>query len=80
MHEILKLSLQGLSAYKIARKLNLDPPSVYAGLKAAKKNFPEVQRMLNELRELGWPTKQIQNHQRADAQKPEKEEIALKMG
>ncbi|GEM_PF-4544795 len=82
MHEILKLNLQGLSAYKIARKLNLDPPTVYASLKAAKLNFALADAMITELKALGWPTKQIetQNHRRAVAQEPVKEEIAIKLG
>lgn len=59
MHEILKLYLQDLSAYKIARELNLDPPTVYASLKAAKKNFLEVEKMLAELKALGWPSTNV---------------------
>jgi hypothetical protein len=57
MHEILKLRLQGFSAYKIARKLNQDPPMVYKSLKAAKRNFAEIDKMLMELKALGWPEK-----------------------
>jgi hypothetical protein len=49
MFQILKLHLQGLSAYRIARKLNLDPPMVYASLKAAKTNFGEAENMLTQL-------------------------------
>jgi transcriptional regulator len=60
MHEILKLRLQGLSAYKIARKLEVEPPTVYAALKAAKQNFPEAEKMINELRALGWPSKLVE--------------------
>ena len=57
MHEILKLNLQGLSAYKIARKLSLDPPTVYGSLKAAKENFAKTDKMLDELKALGWPNR-----------------------
>ena len=57
MHEILKLRLQGFSAYKIARKLNQDPPMVYKSLKAGKRNFAEIDKMLMELKALGWPEK-----------------------
>ena len=66
MHEILKLRLQGFSAYKIARKLNQDPPMVYKSLKAAKRNFAEIDKMLLELKALGWPEKlaQIENENR----------------
>jgi len=92
MFEILKLRLQGFSAYKIARKLNLDPPTVYRGLNFAEKNFAEVDKMLTELKALGWPEKlpevesQIRRgaHQkRTVAQEPlptQSEEIAFKLG
>ena len=90
MHEILKLRLQGLSAYKIARKLEVEPPTVYAALKAAKQNFPEAEKMINELRALGWPSKLVeveraqQRRTAAHAQTFEtsvrSEEIALKLG
>ena len=93
MHQILKLSLQGLSAYNIARKLELDPPMVYASLKAAKKNFVEVDKMIIELKKLGWPDKLAETkkarrtHERrtaAQAQVSEtparSEEIAIKLG
>ena len=92
MFEILKLYLQGLSAYKIARKLNLDPPMVYASLKAAKTNFAEAEKMIKELKALGWPEKlpevesQISRraHQnRTFAQETlltRSEEIAIKLG
>jgi len=54
MFNILKLNLQGFSPYIIARKLEMDQPSVYVSLKAAKTNFKEVNRMLQELKSLGW--------------------------
>jgi hypothetical protein len=92
MFEILKLYLQGLSAYKIARKLNLDPPMVYVSLKAAKTNFAEAEKMIEELKALGWPEKvpevasQIsrgvhQNRTVAQETVPTRsEEIAIKLG
>jgi len=92
MHEILKLRLQGFSAYKIARKLNQDPPMVYKSLKAGKRNFAEIDKMLMELKALGWPEKlpeiesQISRraHQkRTVAQETlltQSEEIAIKLG
>ena len=91
MFQILKLHLQGLSAYRIARKLGLDPPMVYASLKAAKTNFAEAEKMLTELKTLGWPVKlpeiekQIRTraHHKRTAQAPNptrNEEIALKLG
>lgn len=91
MFQILKLHLQGLSAYKIARKLNLDPPMVYASLKAAKTNFAETEKMLTELKTLGWPVKlpeiekeiRARAHQKRTAQAPthaQPQEIAIKLG
>jgi transcriptional regulator len=96
MFQILKLHLQGLSAYRIARKLGLDPPMVYASLKAAKTNFAQAENMLTQLKTVGWPTrlldveKQIhaRAHQKRTAQAPnlaasnppQSEEIALKFG
>ena len=96
MFQILKLHLQGLSAYKIARKLGLDPPMVYASLKAAKTNFAQAENMLTQLKTVGWPTrlpeieKQIhaRAHQKRTVQTPNleesnpvhSEEIALKFG
>jgi len=92
MFEILKLRLQGFSAYKIARKLNLDPPTVYRGLNFAERNFAEVDKMLTELKALGWPEKlpeiasQISRRARQNrtvAQETlltQSEEIAFKLG
>lgn len=91
MFQILKLYLQGLSAYKIARNLGLDPPMVYASLKAAKQNFAEIDKMLAELKALGWPLKLLEvekqlrtrTGQKRTAQAPNpirSEEIALKLG
>lgn len=83
MFQILKLYLQGLSAYKIARKLALDPPMVYASLKAAKQNFAETDRMLAELKTLGWPVRllEVEKQLRARAhQKRTAQEIAPKLG
>jgi len=92
MHEILKLHLQGLSTYKIARMLDQDPPTVYVSLKAAKQNFAEADKMLGELKALGWPEKlpeiaskmsrrAHQNRTVAQETLPtQSEEIALKLG
>jgi len=91
MFEILRLHLQGLSAYKIARRLNMDPPTVYASLKAAKQNFAEADRMITQLKASGWPIKlpEIEQHIRGRAQKrktarmpnaTQNEEIPLKLG
>jgi hypothetical protein len=86
MFEILKLRLQGYSAYKIARKLNLDPPTVYRGLNFAEKNFAEVDKMLTELKASGWPLKlpeveeQIRNRNPHKKKAVTETEIAIKMG
>jgi hypothetical protein len=86
MFEILKLRLQGNSAYRIARKLNIDPPTVYRGLDSAEKNFATVERMLIELKALGWPMKlpeveeQIRNRTSHKKKAVTETEIAIKMG
>jgi len=86
MFEILKLTLQGFSAYQIARKLNLDPPTVYTSLKAAKKNFPKAGKMLKELHDLGWPEKLPEIEKQIRNRSPQKRaakvegEVAFKMG
>ena len=93
MYRILKLRLQGLSAYKIARKLDIEPPTVYAALKAAKQNFPQAEKMIKELKALGWPEKllEVENTSRAQQKRTathpqtpqtptQPEEIAIKLG
>jgi len=84
MFEILKLRLQGYSAYKIARKLNLDPPTVYRGLDFAEKNFATVEKMLIELKTLGWPMKLPEVEEQIRSKHPKKQtaiaqEIAIKV-
>ena len=44
---ILQLSGQGLSDYKIARKINTDPPSVTRSRKNAHNKLKEAETMLN---------------------------------
>ena len=86
MFEILKLNLQGFSAYKIARKLDMDPPSVYESLKVAKTNFAYADNMLTELKALGWPTKMLEVAEQIRSRSPQSKktvkesEIAIKMG
>jgi len=86
MFEILQLHLEGLSAYKIARKLNLDPPTVYASLKAAEKNFVQARLWIRELEAKGFPdslasVKGLIRSKGARMARTEKvEEIALKLG
>ena len=70
MVQILKLRLEGKSPYKIARTLDLDPPSVYRTIKRANKNFVEAERMLQELKALGWPSKLIQKTAEAEPEFP----------
>ena len=71
---------------KIARKLDLDPPTIYSSLKAAKRNFAKADKMLTELKALGWPTKlpeieqQIRSKSPKKLVKPETSEIAIKLG
>jgi hypothetical protein len=84
MFEILKLRLQGYSAYRIARKLNMDPPTVYRGLDFAEKNFATVEKMLIELKALGWPMKLPEVEEQIRNKSPHKkitvEDVAFKMG
>jgi DNA-binding NarL/FixJ family response regulator len=49
--KILELSQQGLSDYKIARKINTDPPSVTRSRKNAQK------KLLNAAIDLEWASK-----------------------
>jgi hypothetical protein len=87
MFKILTLNLKGKSCYAIARELDMDPPTVYVSLKAAKKNFAEAETMLTELKALGWPIKlaEIQKEIRKKSPKERAEakptpEIAMKLG
>ncbi len=48
---ILQLARQGLSDYKIARKINTDPPSVTRSRKNAQK------KLLNAATDLEWATR-----------------------
>ena len=48
---ILQLARQGLSDYKIARKINTDPPSVTRSRKNASK------KLINALTDLEWATR-----------------------
>ena len=93
MFEILKMRLQGDTGYRIARKLNMDPPEAYRTLRIANVNFLKMARMLDELRELGWPEKlkEIENVNQASkgrriTRKEEQEtparsnEIPIKLG
>jgi len=85
MFLILKMYMQKKSPYKIARELNVSPPLVYKSLEQAEKNFVKADKMLNELKLLGWPEKVQEAHeqlQKRTAQKPEPDlkEIPLKFG
>lgn len=92
MHQILLLHLKGFSGHKISHMLNLHEPTVYSSLKAAKRNFSEADRMIADLKALGWPQKLVEveeNQRRRTASRihvetPENqgrpEELALKLG
>jgi hypothetical protein len=88
MHEILKLRLQGLSAYKIAKELHMDPPTVYTSLSSAKQNFAAADKMLGELKALGWPDQLPEIEQQIRSRNPKQRratatrdsEIPFKMG
>jgi len=51
---ILELCKQGLSDYKIARELDVDPPSITASRKNALKKLKEAEEELTWARELGY--------------------------
>jgi DNA-binding CsgD family transcriptional regulator len=53
---ILKLAGQGLSDYKIARKINTDPPNVTRSRKNAQKKLIEAKLDLEWAEKLGLPT------------------------
>ncbi len=50
---ILQLARQGLSDYKIARKINTDPPSVTRSRKNAKRKLQEAQTDLEWAGKMG---------------------------
>jgi len=52
---ILKLAKQGLSDYKIARKINTDPPSVTRSRKNAQKKLVDAKLDLDWAEKLGLP-------------------------
>jgi hypothetical protein len=70
MLRILKMHLEGKSPYRIARELDLDPPNAYATLKRARRNFAEADKMLTELKALGWPDKLGQKAAEAETEFP----------
>jgi len=52
--EILELAHQGLSDYKIARKLDVDPPSITVSRKNALKKLKKAEEELKWAREIGY--------------------------
>jgi DNA-binding CsgD family transcriptional regulator len=54
--KILELAMQGLSDYKIARKLDVDPPTVTRSRKNALKKLQHAQEDLKYATRIGWPT------------------------
>ena len=85
MCDVLKLILQGKSCYAIARELEMDPPSIYVSYHAAKENLPKIDKMLTELKALGWPDKLAQVEAEIRTKSPRRRakgtlEIAMKLG
>jgi DNA-binding NarL/FixJ family response regulator len=56
---ILQLARQGLSDYKIARKINTDPPSVTRSRKNAQKKLEEAMTDLEWATRIGVPVKRF---------------------
>jgi DNA-binding CsgD family transcriptional regulator len=54
---IMQLSQQGLSDYKIARKINTDPPSVTRSRKNAQKKLEEAKTDLEWATRIGVPVR-----------------------
>jgi len=84
MCDVLKLILQGKSCYAIARELDMDPPSIYVSYHAAKENLPKIDKMLTELKALGWPDKLAQAEEDIRTKNPRRRtkgtlEIAMKL-
>ena len=84
MCDVLKLILQGKSCYAIARELDMDPPSIYVSYHAAKENLPKIDKMLTELKALGWPDKLAQAEEDIRTKSPRRRtkgtpEIAMKL-
>jgi hypothetical protein len=83
MCDVLKLILQGKSCYAIARELDMDPPSIYVSYHAAKENLPKIDKMLTELKALGWPDKLAEAEIRTKNPRRRAKrtlEIAMKLG
>ena len=85
MCDVLKLILQGKSCYAIARELDMDPPSIYVSYHAAKENLPKIDKMLTELKALGWPDKLAEAEAEIRTKSPRRRtkgtlEIAMKLG
>jgi DNA-binding NarL/FixJ family response regulator len=55
--QVLELTLQGNSAYYIARELAKDPPTVYRSLNNARKKLLEAEKDLEWAKQLGFPEK-----------------------
>ena len=54
---VLQLTLEGSSAYAIARKLGKDPPTVYRSLNNARRKLQEAEKDLEWAKQLGFPEK-----------------------
>ena len=55
--QVLELTLQGNSAYSIARELAKDPPTVYRSLNNARKKLLEAEKDLEWAKQHGFPDK-----------------------
>ena len=78
---ILKIQLaEQISAYKIARKLNRAPSSVYRSIGLAKENLHKVEKVLFELKQLGYPDGLEIKKKRAEKRRKTSEIDAFKFG
>ena len=55
--QILKLVTHGLSDYKVARQLGVDPPTVTRSRKNALRKLNEAEKDLDWAQQIGWEVK-----------------------
>ena len=55
--QILKLVTHGLSDYKVARQLGVDPPTVTRSRKNALRKLNEAEKDLKWAQQIGWEVK-----------------------
>jgi hypothetical protein len=73
--KILKLKRKQMSGYQIGRELDMDPPHVYRSLKTGKK---KLQKFLEDLRDLGIASTELENFLREVETEETKEESVLR--